>query len=188
MSAKKTSSPARAAAPATVVPREIISTCQIKTSAGTPVTWTAYRRVDAPHAARPDFYVSTLPDNTDDPTPSEYELNAIAAQAKAMTITLTVLDRDVVYFVTPPGGTPERVPVARGEAFTVPARGTGTDITKVTLTFEGDYCTLQAIPNPLGSTETTEATEGSEATEEPVAMELTDDDVGPPPPLPNNED
>ena len=180
MSAKKKSkkpAPKAVARTSIEVPREIISTCQIKTTSGTPVTWTAFRQVGAPPSAQPDCYMTTLPDNTPDSTPSEYDLNAIAAQAKTLTITLRVLDQDVVYYVTEPGGKPVPVPVARGEEFTVPARGTPGEVTTVTLTFTEDCCTIEAVPNRSGPTPPEEGREAE--------LQDGEGEGGPPDPLPN---
>lgn len=175
MSAKKKSASSASAAKSSADPvtsREIISTAQIKTAAGTPVTWTAFRTVGMPAGAPADCYLSTLPDNTPDDTPNSYNLAAIAAQCKVRELTLTAIDRDVVYYVTPAGGEEQRIPISRGEPFTVPPLGAGSEKNSVVLTFDGDYCTIEAVP-----------------TKPPTATpEVTDDNIFPPPPLPNHDE
>jgi hypothetical protein len=85
----------------------------------------------------------------------------------------------VVYFVTLPGGEPQRMPVSRGEPFIVPARGSGADVTNVTLTFDGECCTVEAVPQTtISPLEEGAPTSGA-------ALTGTDDDT-PPPPLPSD--
>lgn len=161
--------------------REIISTCQIKTSAGTPVTWTAFRQVDAPAGQLPDCYLCTLPDNTTDETLSAYNLRSIAAQAKRFVIQLRALDQQVTYWVKEGSGQPVEHTVARGEIFEVPPRQSGAAATTVTLTFAGDCCTIEAVPvRPVPPTKRS-GDEGAPATFMPM-----DDSEEPPPPLPDD--
>lgn len=176
---RKTTPPAGRTSTATA--REIISTCQIKTSAGTPVTWTAFRRVGAPSGAKPDCYLCTLPDNTGDGAPSVYDLRAIAAQAKRFVINLTVLDQDVTYTITQ-GGVPREEIVLRGQSYPIPPRGSGASLTTITLSFAGDCCTIEAVPTrptppqPVGTPE-----------EAPATFEPMDENIDPPPPLPDDD-
>lgn len=182
MSAKRKTAPSSSASrPTTATAREIISTCQIKTNAGTPVTWTAFRSVSAPAGALPDCYLCTLPDNTADGAPSVYNLRAIAAQAKRFVINLTALDQDVKYTITQ-GGASREVTVLRGQPYPIPPRGEGADLTTVTLTFGGSCCTIEAVPTrppvkqPVGTPE-----------EAPATFEPMDGSDDPPPPLPDGE-
>lgn len=178
MSAKRKNSTVVGDRVRAAVAREIISTCQIKTAEGTPVTWTAFREVGAAPSAPADCYLCTLPDNTSDESGSRYDLRAIMAQGKTFIVNLIVRDRDVVYSISRNGNT-EEVPVPRGVMFPVPARGTGADVTSVTLVFTGDMCTIEAIP--------TRPTTKPAPEEEPGIVMPMDSGGEPPPPLPGED-
>lgn len=162
--------------------REIISTCQIQTSAGTPVTWTAFRSVEASVGAPPDCYLCTLPDNTTDEALSVYNLRSIAAQAKRFTINLRALDQQVTYVVAHGSGEPTEHVVPQGEVFPVPARYSGAGTTTVTLMFAGDCCTIEAVP-----VRTVPPTKRPGEEEEPGTFMPMDADDEPPPPLPDDD-
>lgn len=138
----------RAAASEPVLPLEIISTVQTKIGDGTSVTWTAMRSVGAKASAWPAFYMNTLPGNAPTGKASSYNLRSIACQARLFEIELTVTDRDVVYYVTPPVGDVRRVAVSQGGLFMVPQRIVSDGETNVALTFDGESCTLRAVPKP----------------------------------------
>jgi hypothetical protein len=142
----------RAAASAPVLPLEIISTVQTRIGDGTSVTWTAMRSVGAKASAWPAFYMNTLPGNAPSGKASSYNLRSIACQARLFEIELSVTDRDVVYYVTPPVGDVRRVAVAQGGSFMVPQRVTADGETNVALTFDGESCTLRAVPKPETTT------------------------------------
>lgn len=168
---------ARAAVSDSVLPLELISTAQMKIVGGTSVTWTALRSVGAKPSDRPAFYVCTLAGNAPAGTPSSYDLRSISVQARFFEIELTATDRDIVYFVTPPTGATQRIPVSRGAIFMVPMRISDEGVTKVELTFDGECCTIKAVPKPLVS-----PAGGAQGT--PAIVR--DDDGGdiPPPPTP----
>ncbi len=140
---------ALAAASETVLPLELISTAQVKIVGGVSVTWTSLRSVGASPSDKPAFFINTLPGNAPVGTPSSYDLRSIAVQARYFEIELTATDRDVVYFVTPPTGVTQRVPVSRGAIFLVPKRISDEGVTKIELTFDGECCTIRAVPKPL---------------------------------------
>ena len=137
------------AASETALPLELISTAQVKIVGGASVTWTALRSVGAKPSDQPAFFINTLPGNAPAGTPSSYALRSIAVQARFFEIELTATDRDVVYFVTPPTGVVQRMPVSRGAIFMVPMRISDEGVTKVDLTFDGECCTIRAVPKPL---------------------------------------
>ena len=142
---------ALAAASETVLPLELISTAQVKIVGGASVTWTSMRSVGAKPSDKPAFFINTLPGNAPAGTPSGYDLRSIAVQARYFQIELTATDRDVVYFVTSPSGVTQRLPVSRGAIFMVPTRISAEGVTTVELTFDGECCTIKAVPKPLAS-------------------------------------